>query len=97
MDEKAEQSAELEDSGLDRLYLSTSSIIPEHMAHIVLHWCDELFWLGCCNPALVLVTLWCMVCALGGWPVKGVTEKTELIILLEQLQPPSEGVPPFEL
>ncbi|CAK9007512.1 unnamed protein product [Durusdinium trenchii] len=27
----------------------------------------------------------------------GVTEKTELIILLEQLQPPSEGVPPFEL
>mmetsp|Transcript_47443 Transcript_47443/g.75424 ORF Transcript_47443/g.75424 Transcript_47443/m.75424 type:complete len:115 (+) Transcript_47443:59-403(+) len=32
-----------------------------------------------------------------GSDLKGVTEKTELIMLLEQLQPPSEGVPPFEL
>ncbi|CAK9009046.1 unnamed protein product [Durusdinium trenchii] len=32
-----------------------------------------------------------------GTDLKGVTEKTELIILLEQLQPSSEGVPPFEL
>eukprot|EP00434_Breviolum_minutum_P004118 symbB.v1.2.003629.t1/scaffold203.1/size271217/21 len=28
---------------------------------------------------------------------KGVAEKTELITLLEQSQPQSEGVPPFEL
>eukprot|EP00913_Durusdinium_trenchii_P029311 g27478.t1 len=32
-----------------------------------------------------------------GADLKGVTEKTELIILLEQLQQPPEGVPPFEL
>ena len=50
-----------------------------------------------CPGALVLVALWCMVCALGGWPLKGVTEQTELLILLEQLLPSSEGVPPFEL
>mmetsp|Transcript_1529 Transcript_1529/g.1573 ORF Transcript_1529/g.1573 Transcript_1529/m.1573 type:complete len:98 (-) Transcript_1529:61-354(-) len=28
---------------------------------------------------------------------KGATEKTELVTLLEMSQPPSEGVPPFEL
>ena len=32
-----------------------------------------------------------------GSDLKGVTEKTELIMLLEQLQRPQDGVPPFEL
>jgi len=32
-----------------------------------------------------------------GSDLRGVTEKTELIMLLEQLQAPSENVPPFEL